>query len=169
MAFFALFDRDALRAQPSCVQDTPLLLNVTSLLPKSMSSSSASCPIYPGHERRFFQLWNIFVVGTISCRSSNRFAPSSTFNKLTPVRLPPGWLRLATSPSFMGSPPTSKTMGTVVVGVLCSDGRRRRNCQNHVHPGTNEICGHCWQPVILTVRPPIFDRQVLTFRKAGFV
>ena len=39
------------------------------------------------------------AVGTNSCSSSSRFGPSSTFNVVTPVRLPPGRFRLATSPS----------------------------------------------------------------------
>ena len=34
---------------------------------------------------------------------------------LTPVRLPPGWLRLATSPCLTGSPDVMKTIGMVVV------------------------------------------------------
>jgi hypothetical protein len=34
-----------------------------------------------------------------SCSSSSRFGPSSTSNMLTPVMLPPGRFRLATSPT----------------------------------------------------------------------
>ena len=37
------------------------------------------------------------AAGTNSCSSSSRFGPSSTFNGVTPVTLPPGRLRLATS------------------------------------------------------------------------
>ena len=39
------------------------------------------------------------AVGTSSCSSSSRFGASSTFNLVTPVTLPPGRFRLATSPS----------------------------------------------------------------------
>jgi hypothetical protein len=39
--------------------------------------------------------------GTISCSSSRSFGATSTFNEVTPVILPPGRLRLATTPSFI--------------------------------------------------------------------
>jgi hypothetical protein len=39
---------------------------------------------------------------------------------LMPVMLPPGRLRLATSPSATGSPPMVKTMGSVVVARLAA-------------------------------------------------
>ena len=44
-----------------------------------------------------------------------RFDPSSTPNTVTPVRLPPGRLRLVTSPTSTGSNPIMKTIGIVVV------------------------------------------------------
>jgi hypothetical protein len=53
--------------------------------------------------------------GTISCSSSSRFGPIATAIWVTPVMLPPGLLRLATSPSETGSLPTAKTIGIVVV------------------------------------------------------
>jgi hypothetical protein len=43
--------------------------------------------------------------GTSSDSSSSRLAVSSSAIKLTPVRLPPGRARLATSPSLTGSAP----------------------------------------------------------------
>jgi hypothetical protein len=52
--------------------------------------------------------------------------------------------------------------------VDCSDRRRRRNCQDHVYPGSNEIRAHRWQSVIVPFCPSIFDRYVLTFDEAGF-
>jgi len=44
-----------------------------------------------------------------------RFDPSSTPNTVTPVRLPPGRLRLVTSLTSTGSNPIMKTIGIVVV------------------------------------------------------
>src|SRR5262249_38089560 len=41
----------------------------------------------------------VAVPGTNSCNSASTLAPSSPVNALKPVRLPPGRLRLATSPS----------------------------------------------------------------------
>ena len=40
------------------------------------------------------------VVGSSSRSTSSRFGTISTFNVVTPVRLPPGRFRLATSPSL---------------------------------------------------------------------
>jgi hypothetical protein len=57
------------------------------------------------------------AVGTSSCSSSSRFGPTSTFNEVTPVRLPSGRRRLATSPSWTGSPPVKKTIGIVTVSL----------------------------------------------------
>src|SRR3981081_4194718 len=45
--------------------------------------------------------------------SSSRFGPTSTFKFVMPVRLPPGRLRLATSPILIGSTDTAKTIGMV--------------------------------------------------------
>ena len=39
-------------------------------------------------------------MGTVSCRTSSRFAASRLVKKVTPVMLPPGRFRLLTSPSF---------------------------------------------------------------------
>ena len=43
------------------------------------------------------------AVGNSSRRSSNRFPSNSLVKKLIPVRLPPGWARLATRPRLTGS------------------------------------------------------------------
>src|SRR5262245_38949236 len=60
------------------------------------------------------------VPGRSSRKSPSCFAVSSTDMKLTPVTLPPGRLRLATRPSLIGSPPVTKTIGTVVVAALAA-------------------------------------------------
>ena len=60
------------------------------------------------------------AAGTISRRSSRRFAANSFAKLLVPVTLPPGWARLATRPSLTGSSPTLKTMGIVVVAALAA-------------------------------------------------
>src|SRR5438477_2306662 len=58
--------------------------------------------------------------GTSSEINSRRFAVSSLLSKLTPVRLPPGRDRLATSPSPTGSALT-KAMGIVEVARLAAN------------------------------------------------
>jgi hypothetical protein len=42
-------------------------------------------------------------------------------NRLTPVTLLPGWLRLATSPTSTGSLPVMKTIGIVAVAALAAN------------------------------------------------
>src|SRR5262249_61126838 len=58
--------------------------------------------------------------GSSSSSSPSSFVPVSLVRKLTPVTLPPGRLRLATSPSLTGSPPLANTTGTVVVAALAA-------------------------------------------------
>ena len=53
--------------------------------------------------------------------SRSRFAVNSPTAKLTPVRLPPGRARLATRPSLVGSSPTTKTMGVVVLAAFAAN------------------------------------------------
>src|SRR5262249_18345342 len=58
--------------------------------------------------------------GSSSCRSPNRFASNAALQKLTPVALPPGRLKLATRPSFTGSAPVKKTIGMIEVAVFAA-------------------------------------------------
>jgi hypothetical protein len=61
------------------------------------------------------------ALGTISCSTSSSFGPTSTFKLVTPVRLPPGRFKLATSPTSTGSTATLKTMGIVVVAAFAAN------------------------------------------------
>ncbi len=61
------------------------------------------------------------AVGTNSCNSSSCLGATSTPELVTPVRLPPGRFRLATSPISTGSKPISKTMGSVLVAALAAN------------------------------------------------
>src|SRR5262249_28301132 len=58
--------------------------------------------------------------GTISRRTSSRFAPSSRVKKFTPVTLPPGLLILSTRPAATGSPALTKTIGVVAVAPFAA-------------------------------------------------
>ena len=62
----------------------------------------------------------VVAKGMASCSSPIRFPSSSNVKMLTPVRLPPGRLRLSTSPIVAGSPPTENTMGTVAVAAFAA-------------------------------------------------
>src|SRR5215204_846467 len=60
------------------------------------------------------------AAGTTARSSSSCFAPTFAPKVDTPVRLPPGRLRLGTRPSSTGSTATRKTTGTVVVAALAA-------------------------------------------------
>jgi len=58
--------------------------------------------------------------GTTLRNNCIRLATSSVVKKLTPVRFPPGWFRLATSPCVTGFPAEPNIIGIVVVAVLAA-------------------------------------------------
>ena len=72
--------------------------------------------------------------------------------------LPPGRLTLGYMPNLTGSFPAVKTMGMVAAGFR----HRRRSSSrgNHTHPTANEIGREVRQPIVLTLRPAVLDRQV---------
>src|SRR6266571_3732170 len=82
----------------------------------------------------------VVAPGNSSRASSSRFGPTSTFQLVTPVRLPPGRFRLAPRPNWIGSP--------LVLNQL---GRQRR------------------QSVILAPGPAILDRHVAALDITSFV
>jgi hypothetical protein len=97
----------------------------------------------------------VAAVGTSSQSSSSCFAISVKDNRLTPITLPPGRLRLATRPSFMGSLPVSKTIGMVRGAALYS-----RECRgvaagrgDHHHLSVDQIGHQRRQSLSLDSRP----------------
>src|SRR5215813_824214 len=63
----------------------------------------------------------ILAVGTNSSRTSKRFGPRRLTKRLTPVRLPPGRLKLSTRPVLTGSAPVKKTIGMVLVAAFAAN------------------------------------------------
>ena len=61
-----------------------------------------------------------------------------------------------------------KTIGIVAVAALAASaaGRRRRN--DHGHLPANQFRRHRRQPIILTLRPAVFDRHVLALDDSRF-
>src|ERR1700732_5238031 len=55
--------------------------------------------------------------GTSSRNSPSRFASIAEVNRVIPVTLPPGLLKLATSPAFSGGPLIHERIGTIA-GLL---------------------------------------------------
>ena len=60
------------------------------------------------------------ALGKSSRRSSSRFATTSDIRILTPVKLPSGFARLVTRPSFTGSSPAMNRTGMDLVSVLAA-------------------------------------------------
>src|SRR6516165_12677830 len=108
---------------------------------------------------------SVAVLGTNSCNSASPLAPSSALNSLKPVKLPPGRLRLATSPSCAGSAAAVNTIGMLVVAALAA----RVDTSPDVTITATRSSRQCWQSVSLVSRPAIFDRQVPAFNVTGLV
>ena len=108
------------------------------------------------------------AAGKSSRASSNRFATRAVLKKTAPVMLPPGRLRLATIPYLIGSSPETKRIGiSDVAAFAASAGLRASSCYKHRHMTLNQVGRERWQTIIMTFRPPVFDRQVLRHDIAG--
>jgi hypothetical protein len=84
----------------------------------------------------------------------------------TPVTFPPGRLKLATKPSFTGSPPPpSNTIGISEVAALAAWAGIRLPVGAITSKPNKFSCQGC-QPIVLAFRPAVFDPDVLTFDKA---
>jgi hypothetical protein len=63
----------------------------------------------------------VLIEGSSSRRSSKRFGPSIVDKTNTPVRLPPGRLKLSTRPVLTGSAPVMNTIGMVLVAAFAAN------------------------------------------------
>jgi hypothetical protein len=108
------------------------------------------------------------AVGSSSCSSSSRFGATSTFNWVTPVMLPPGRLRLATSPSLIGSPPVSKTIGITAVAALAASAAGGADSGDDAHLSPHEIGRPLRQPLVSVLCPPVFDLDVAALDVTAF-
>ena len=108
------------------------------------------------------------AVGTSSCSNCSRFGVISTFVWVTPVTLPPGRLRLAdeAEPDRVAARFEDDRNGRG--RRLCRKRRRSAGRGNHGHLTMNQISRHRRQPIILALRPAVFDRHVLAFDVTGF-
>ena len=81
----------------------------------------------------------------------------SFVNCVTPVTLPPGRLRLATRPSWIGSAPVCEDNRNSRGRRLCGKRRRSAARGNYGHLTTNQISGHRRQPIDPAFGPAKFD------------
>src|SRR5262249_43633897 len=78
------------------------------------------------------------AVGTNSCNISTCFCTSATLKLVTPVTLPPGRSRLATSPTATGSTATGEDDRNGRGLGLCRECRRRPSRDNQGHLTSNQ-------------------------------
>jgi hypothetical protein len=99
----------------------------------------------------------LVALGTIPRSNSSRFGPTSTAKVVTPVRLPPGRARLATSPIWTGSIPIWKTIGMLAVAAFAASAAGAPPIVAiTVTLLANQISRQGWQAIVLTLRPSIF-------------
>ncbi len=132
-------------------------------LPARLGSMRSAFGLFGFTSRAITPAW-----GTSSESSSSRLGISSTARMLTPVRLPPGRARLATRPAPTGSAPMTKTIGIVEVALFAASAEGDAARRDHVDLAADEIGGQCGQPIIVALRPAVFDRHVLSLDIAGF-
>src|SRR4051812_42902296 len=98
------------------------------------------------------------VFGFSSRSSWMRFGPSWLLIKVMPVILPPGRLRLATSPYWIGSLPFCEHDRNVRRRRLGGDRRDHAPCSKDCIDRTFDQLGReRRQPLVLKIRPAIFD------------
>ena len=89
---------------------------------------------------------------------------------LTPVTLPPGRLRLVTRPARSGSAELRKTIGIVEVAAIAAfAGGAAPVRQNYRDLAVDQFGSKAWQPVGLSVRPPILYVHIPPFDETGFL
>ena len=92
-------------------------------------------------------------------------ARAPPFEGLTPVRLPPGRLRLATNPRSTGSTPTLNTTGIVVVAALAATAAEMPG-HDHGNPSAHQIGRERRQTIVTIVAEGVFDCHVPALGKA---
>src|SRR5262249_25546907 len=106
---------------------------------------------------------------TAARSSSSRLAVSVPVMVVEPVTLPPGRLRLATSPSATAAQNEDHWNGRRDLrrGSLCNRRGGSAERGDDIDPQIYQFVRHCPQPVIGACRPAIFDAHVLAFDITG--
>src|SRR5262249_968627 len=109
----------------------------------------------------------VLALGTSSCSSSSRFDATSVFKDVMPVTLPPGRVEAGNETDRHG----------IEAGVEDNrNGRGRRlGCSRAGGVGSNDqgdlalnqVCSQPRNSVMLVIRPPVFNRYILSFDKRG--
>src|SRR5262249_33580879 len=93
--------RSAAVAKESSISRSELTRRMRSLSWRMRAAASTSLDMFSVRMRLvgFTRSATTVAAGTTSCNNSSNFEPTSTFNEVMPVRLPPGRARLETSPT----------------------------------------------------------------------
>src|SRR5262249_10147783 len=138
--------------------------------PVAGAASSSCCSWYAAAWK--FGLMSTPIRATPGTRSRSRpsrFGSIRFVTKVAPVILPPGRLRLATSPTFTGSPPSPNTIGIVAGGAYGAE--RARAAAGRADRGrvaAHQVGGDGRQAGVVPVRPTELDRDVLPLDEAAF-
>ena len=95
-----------------------------------------------------------------------RLALIALASALTPVMLPPGRLRLATSPSLTGSAPMKKRPEWCWWPACTANAPEARSQQSHP-PCARPIGRHRGQPIVMALGPAILKGDIAAFDVAG--
>jgi hypothetical protein len=88
---------------------------------------------------------------------------NSNWKKLKPVRLPPGWAKLATNPAATGSLRAGKTIGIVEVAFFAASTEgEAAACHDQIDLAADNIGGECAKSIIVALGPAVLDRQIST-------
>ena len=128
---------------------------------RHISCARPRSPSRPRHGRAWPQSspW-----GRADASVLSRFVPSSLVMKITPVKLAPGRLRLATRPSRTGSLPVANTTGTFVAAALAANAPA-------VLATITAACrlirsaNRADQPVITPFCPALLDHDIAALRR----
>src|SRR5262245_46385772 len=108
----------------------------------------------------------VAACGMSSCISCTRLVTAAVPNRVIPVILPPGRLRLATRPSLTGSPLAVNTIGIVWVAALL---RRRfaTSCGDYGDLSAYKLGCHLGISIVVTLCPAVFNGHVLALDEAS--
>jgi hypothetical protein len=96
------------------------------------------------------------------------FCQNFIVNPATPVILPPGRLRLATSRPLTGFVGAAKTIGIVEVAVLAAWAERSPPSHNDRHAVANQIGCQCGESIELVICEAVLDGYVLSLDETSF-
>ena len=102
-----------------------------------------------------------------SARSSSRLGPVSNEKFVTPVRLPPGRLRLSTSPNETGSTPYIKDNGNGCRRGFRSSDSRAPDSRDHAHAALHQLSRELRETLVAVFGPAVFDRHVAALHIAA--